>query len=68
MFCERERNKVAKHETTLSIINAGACSLMFIHKSALYRLQLLKEEFEDTKGVIRIRISKTTQWPEEKVQ
>ena len=29
----------------------------------------MKEEFEDTKGVIRIRISKKkTQWPTEKVQ
>ena len=30
----------------------------------------LYEEFEDTKGVIRIRISKkkTAQWPKEKVQ
>jgi len=32
----------------------------------------LSEEFEDTKGAIRIRISKknrqTTQWPKEKVQ
>ena len=27
-----------------------------------------QEEFEDTKGVIKIRISKTTQWPKEKVQ
>jgi hypothetical protein len=28
----------------------------------------LQEEFEDTKGVIRIGKSKTTQWPKEKVQ
>jgi uncharacterized protein YdeI (BOF family) len=28
---------------------------------------LLQEEFEDTKGAIRIRIP-TTQWPKEKVQ
>jgi hypothetical protein len=30
----------------------------------------MKEEFEDTKGAIRICISKkkTTQWPKEKVQ
>jgi hypothetical protein len=27
-----------------------------------------QEEFKDTKGVIRIRISKTTQWPKEKGQ
>jgi len=31
---------------------------------------ILEEEFEDTKGAIRNRISKkkTTQWPKEKVQ
>ena len=30
---------------------------------------LVQEEFEDTKGVIRIRISKKNrQWPKEKVQ
>jgi hypothetical protein len=27
-----------------------------------------QEEFKDTKGVIIIRISKTTQWPKEKGQ
>ena len=31
-------------------------------------LELTEEEFEDTKGAIRIRISKTTQWPKEKEQ
>ena len=33
-------------------------------------LRDIQEEFEDTKGVIRIRISKkkTTQWPKEKGQ
>jgi hypothetical protein len=36
----------------------------------LYCHICIKEEFEDTKGAIRIRISKkqTTQWPKEKVQ
>jgi hypothetical protein len=29
---------------------------------------LTKEEFEDTKGVIRIEEEQTTQWPKEKVQ
>jgi hypothetical protein len=33
------------------------------------RLGLIQEEFEDTKGVISIRISKKNrQWPNEKVQ
>ena len=36
------------------------------------QFQTANEEFENTKGVIRIRISKTnrqtTQWPKEKVQ
>ena len=45
------------------------CLNMFIYRQYL---QISKEEFEDTKGVIRIRISKkeeqTTQWPKEKVQ
>ena len=36
----------------------------------LYCHICIKEELEDTKGAIRIRISKkqTTQWPKEKVQ
>ena len=29
---------------------------------------IYKEEFEDTKGVIRLRKEQTTQWPREKVQ
>ena len=29
---------------------------------------MTEEEFEDTKGAIRIRISKPTQWPKEKEQ
>jgi hypothetical protein len=31
-------------------------------------LELTEEELEDTKGEIRIRISKTPQWPKEKEQ
>jgi hypothetical protein len=42
------------------------------HRTFLIEFHILKEEFEDTKGVIRIRISQkdrqTTQWPKEKGQ
>ena len=39
-------------------------------KSASRVVLNVQEEFEDTKGVIRIRIieEQTTQWPREKVQ
>jgi len=34
----------------------------------MYLSNVKYEEFEDTKGVIRIRKSKRTQWPKEKEQ
>jgi len=55
----------------------GMCIYFFLINSYIFELSLFcsflftKEEFEDTKGVIRIRISQeeqTTQWLKEKVQ
>jgi hypothetical protein len=42
--------------------------LLNIRFHSILRSCLQQEEFEDTKGAIRICISKTTQWPKEKVQ
>jgi hypothetical protein len=47
----------------------GGGSFPGYYYRSFYWLKISQEEFEDTKGVIRIRISKKTiQWPKEKVQ
>ena len=40
--------------------------LLYLNTAISLHLAFRQEEFEDTKGTIRIRLSKTTQWPKEK--